>query len=48
MKKLHAFILGVLQFRSDLTARFDDLALSDAYDYGRELAHCLTLRKFDK
>jgi len=48
MKKAAAFILGIFQFRSNITAHFDDLAQSEAYDHGRELAHRLTMRHFEQ
>lgn len=49
-----AFILGMLEFRSDFTwadpARDDDdnyTELDEAYDEGRDFAHRLTFRRFD-
>lgn len=48
MRKSFAFILGVIEFRSDLTRAYDDLGLLEAYDIGRDLAHRLTFRKFDR
>lgn len=51
---LRAFILGMVEFRSECTwadpARTDDdtyTALDEAYDWGREWAHRLTLRTFE-
>lgn len=43
-----AFVLGALQFRSDWTTHFNDCAMAAAYDFGRELAHRLTFRRFDR
>lgn len=48
MKRIKAFIHGVREFRSDYTARYADLYLLDAYEWGRELAHRLTMRRWDK
>jgi len=47
MLRLKAFLLGVAEFRLSLTASYDDDGLMDAYDSGRELAHLLTLRRFE-
>lgn len=47
MKKLNAFLLGMKEFRSMVTTSYNDLDLLDAYDHGRDLAHKLTLRKFE-
>lgn len=46
MRYLRAFLLGVVQFRSDLTSACSP-ALIESYDTGRELAHKLTLRLWD-
>ena len=43
---IRAFLLGLFEFRRDLTTHFDP-PLIDVYDYGRELAHRLTLRRWD-
>lgn len=48
MKKTHAFLLGMREFRSDLTTSYDDADLVEAYDSGRDLAHRLTLRYWDQ
>lgn len=47
MTNIHAFLLGVREFRSSLTTSFDDYDLMLAYDHGREWAHRLTLRRWD-
>lgn len=52
MKKIIAFLRGVLEFRRDFTWADPDREdwytdLDEAYDHGRELAHKLTLRKFE-
>lgn len=44
MKKLAAFMLGMREFRSDFTTNCLEAA---AYDWGREVAHRLTLRQFE-
>jgi hypothetical protein len=46
MKKLRAFILGMIEFRSDFTTHFGG-DLIETYDAGRDLSHRLTLRFFD-
>lgn len=43
---IRAFILGMVEFRSDFTSYFEGRYLL-AYDRGRELMHRLTLRRFD-
>lgn len=42
-----AFMLGMVEFRKSFTTHHDDLDLADAYDHGRDMAHHLTLRKFE-
>lgn len=44
--KLKAFLLGVREFRQNVTTHFD-YPLAMWYDAGRELCHILTLRKFE-
>ena len=44
---LSAFLLGMIEFRSDLTTNYDDLNLFLAYEPGREWAPRLTLRVYD-
>ena len=55
IKIIAAFILGIREFRLSFTwadpARSDDddyTDLDDAYDRGREFAHRITLRHWDK
>lgn len=55
MKKLRAFFLGMKEFRSCITwadpARTSDhnfTNLDEAYNWGREWAHRLTLRHFEE
>ena len=53
MEMSKAFVLGIREFRYDMTTGFDtgdddrDAALYDAYDTGRELAHIATFRRYD-
>lgn len=44
---LKAFLYGMREFRSDYTYSYEDRDCYDAYDWGREWAHRLTLRMFD-
>jgi hypothetical protein len=46
MKKLYAFIMGMIEFRQNATTAFEE-SLIEAYDAGRELAHKLTLRIYE-
>lgn len=43
---IYAFMLGILEFRSDLTTHFNGAQIV-AYDWGREIAHQITLRRYD-
>ena len=47
MTIIRAFLLGAAEFRLTLTTHFDDAALLEAYDFGRELAHRVTFRHFE-
>ena len=47
METVKAFLLGVWEFRSSWTTRVAD-AYSHAYDAGRELAHRVTLRRYEQ
>jgi hypothetical protein len=40
-------IQGAREFRSSIGMTWDDDAKNEAYDFGRELAHRLTFRKWD-
>lgn len=44
---IRAFLNGAREFRSDLTMHYDDERCFAAYDWGREVAHRLTLRYWD-
>lgn len=46
MKKVKAFLMGIIEFRLDVTTHFDD-SLIEYYDKGRDLMHWVTFRKFD-
>ena len=48
MKTLKAFYLGIVEFSSSWTTHFCDYNLQESYDKGRELAHRLTLRRFEQ
>jgi hypothetical protein len=48
MKKLKAFVIGMVEFRSDFTMYYTSYELKMAYDRGREFAHKITLRKFEQ
>jgi len=47
MKKLFAFLNGMKEFRSSFTTSYAD-DLIESYDWGREIAHRMTFRKFDE
>ena len=40
-----AFLHGAIEFRSNMTTRYDDNEVS--YDWGREWMHRLTFRHFE-
>jgi len=46
VQKVRAFLLGVREFRRDLTTHFGE-DLIEVYDRGREFAHKVTLRRWD-
>lgn len=48
MQKVKAFLKGVQEFRSNWTTGYEDLAVLEVYDMGRELAHRLTFRRFEQ
>lgn len=41
---IKAFLLGVYEFRRSFTSRVEN---ETAYDWGRELAHIVTLRRYE-
>ncbi len=47
MQRTLAFLAGVRDFNRAFTLRYIDYDLQRAYDWGREIAHRLTLRHFD-
>lgn len=47
MRMIHAFIIGIKEFRLSCTTIFDAYEEQLAYDYGRSFAHVVTLRHFD-
>jgi len=52
--RLKAFLLGMFEFRTSLTTGYYDAdgepiwPLTLAYDSGRELAHKITLRRYER
>lgn len=42
-----AFLLGIIEFRGNVTSGFYDDGSLEAYDWGREFAHRITLRRFE-
>lgn len=48
MKNLSAFVLGIREFRCGVTTHYEDDGQLYAYDFGREFAHRMTLRKFEQ
>lgn len=46
MKRMKSFLLGAAEFKSRFTTHCD--RHQDAYDWGREWAHRLTLRRFEE
>ncbi|MET3139858.1 hypothetical protein AAKU61_004240 [Undibacterium sp. GrIS 1.2] len=47
MKQLFAFLNGMREFRSSFTTHYPE-TLEESYGWGREIAHRLTLRKFEE
>lgn len=47
IKRIAAFVLGMIEFRLSITAHFYDDRMMSSYDSGREWAHRLTFRRFD-
>ena len=47
-QKTKAFFNGIYEFKSSFTTYYEDLALLKIYDMGRELAHVLTFRNYEK
>ena len=46
MKKIRAFILGMREFRTNFTTNPGE-SLMETYDRGRDMAHRLTMRRWD-
>ena len=46
LKKLHAYFLGIIEFREQITTNPGE-DLIPVYDRGRDLAHKLTIRRFE-
>lgn len=47
MKNLKAFFLGMYEFRRSFTQGHKSYSLRESYDKGRDLAHALTLRRYE-
>jgi hypothetical protein len=47
METIKAFLQGVAEFRLSFTTHYENPSLARAYDQGRELAHKVTLRRFE-
>jgi hypothetical protein len=47
IKHFKAFLLGIVEFRSDFTTHIENYDLLRSYDLGREWAHKLTFRVYD-
>lgn len=47
MKITKAFFNGVREFRLSMTTHYDNDRLVLAYDWGREIAHLVTLRRYE-
>ena len=48
IKRCHAFLLGMVEFRLSWTTSYEDDELMGMYDQGRDFAHRVTLRHFDQ
>ena len=46
MGKIRIFLLGMREFRLGMTTHYDYPQI-ETYDAGRELAHRITLRRYD-
>lgn len=47
LTRIYFFILGMIEFRSSWTTNSGD-DLIETYDTGRDMAHRLTLRRFEQ
>lgn len=47
MKNVKAFLLGMYEFRRSFTQGYESYSLRESYDKGRDLAHALTLRRYE-
>ena len=46
--KITAFLRGMREFRMHWTTHYESYVLLRWYDRGREFAHVITLRRFDR
>ena len=47
MATIKAFLLGMREFRLSFTTHYADNNMREAYDTGRELAHRITMRRYE-
>lgn len=47
MKRMIAFCLGAIEFNGSVGRSYDD-SRHEAYDWGREIAHRVTFRRFEQ
>lgn len=47
IKHIHAFVLGIVEYRSAFTTNMG-FTLERSYDRGRHLAHVVTMRLYDR
>jgi hypothetical protein len=47
-QKTKAFFNGIYEFKSSFTTYYEDLALLEIYNMGRELAHVLTFHHYEQ
>ena len=47
MKLLKAFFVGMSEFRISMTTSYNNENMRVAYDRGRDMAHRLTLRRYE-
>ena len=48
MKRFKAFLNGMYEYRRYWTTHYESYRLLEWYDRGREFAHIITFRRYDK
>jgi hypothetical protein len=48
MKKIKAYINGMIEFKNSFTTHYNDYSLLLKYDMGRELMHKITFRFYEQ